>query len=130
MDKELIISGEELRQIRKKIGLTQIELAESLDVHKNTVQNWEKKGNITHSNYTKLCALLRDENVAIGDNSTNVSGNGNTIEGRNTTAALEMALAEIAEQRKLLSDTIKNHNDQLSKSQQQIDRLIGLLERE
>ena len=49
-----------------------------------------------------------------GDNSPNISGNGNHV---NNAATIDKALDEIAEQRKLVS-----------KSQEQIDRLLGIIE--
>lgn len=48
----------EIREIRQKIGISQKELANRLGVHWRTVQNWEKEGGISQSDYTKLCAML------------------------------------------------------------------------
>lgn len=45
-------------EIRKKIGISQKELAKRLGVHWRTVQNWEKNGGISQADYTKLCALI------------------------------------------------------------------------
>ena len=36
-----MISPSEIRELRKRLGLTQRELAERLDVHKQSVCNWE-----------------------------------------------------------------------------------------
>lgn len=58
--------------------------------------------------------LLSEGTMVNGDNSTQVAGYIS-----NTSTALEMALTEISEQRKLVA-----------KSQEQIDRLIGLLEKQ
>ena len=53
----------DIREIRKKIGVSQKKLAEMLDVHWRTVQNWETNGGISQSDYTKLCALLPEEEL-------------------------------------------------------------------
>lgn len=50
-----------------------------------------------------------------GDNNTQVAGNGNNV---NSTSTLDKALDEIAEQRKLVA-----------KAQEQIDRLLSIIER-
>lgn len=52
------MSDLDIRKIRQKIGVSQKELAKRLGVHWRTVQNWEKNGGITQSDYTRLCALL------------------------------------------------------------------------
>ena len=49
--------------IRKKIGISQKELAKKIGVHWRTVQNWEKNGGISQADYTKICALLPDEQL-------------------------------------------------------------------
>lgn len=36
------MTGEELRRIRKRLGLTQQQLAERLAVHSNSVARWER----------------------------------------------------------------------------------------
>lgn len=53
----LIMSELDVLKIRKKIGISQKELAKRLGVHWRTVQNWEKNGGISQADYTKLCAL-------------------------------------------------------------------------
>ena len=55
---------------------------------------------------------------ANGNGNTQVAGNGNTVTPADFGASISKALDEIAEQRKLVA-----------KAQEQIDRLIGLLER-
>ncbi len=52
---------------------------------------------------------------ANGDNNTQIAGNGNNV---NLSPTLEMAINEIAEQRKLVA-----------KSQEQIDRLLAIIEK-
>ena len=36
------MDGQEVRQIREKLGLTQEQLAREVGVHKNTVARWER----------------------------------------------------------------------------------------
>lgn len=50
-----------VRDIRLKIGISQKDLAKKLGVHWRTVQNWEKNGGISQSDYSKICALLQNE---------------------------------------------------------------------
>lgn len=52
---------------------------------------------------------------ANGDNNTQIAGNGNLVE---MSSSLKLAIEEIAEQRKLVS-----------KSQEQIDRLLAIIEK-
>lgn len=61
--------------------------------------------------------------TANGDGNMQVAGNGNTVTHSDT--ALTKALDELAEQRKLVAKA----QEQTSKAQEQIDRLIGLLEK-
>ena len=83
-----------IREQRKRLGLTQEELAKRLGVTARTVQNWENGGAIPSTTTAKLEAMMAEESRA-GDDSLN----------------LTLALRA------------------LSRSQDEIDRLIGLLER-
>ena len=102
-----------IREIRKELGYSQKELAEKLNVHWRTVQNWEKNGGISQADYTNICALLKDKQsilqTANGDNNTQIAGS--------NTSSLDKAMDEIAEQRKLVV-----------KAQEQIDRLMSIIE--
>lgn len=74
--------------------------------------------------------MLKDnvKQISHGDNSPNISGNGNNV---NAASTIEKALNEIAEQRKLVAkaqDQVSVAMEQVSKSQQQIDRLLSILE--
>lgn len=48
----------ELRKIRKALKLTQSELAEKLEVHYKTIQNWEKGGVIPESKKRRISQLI------------------------------------------------------------------------
>lgn len=74
--------------------------------------------------------MLKDnvKQISHGDNSPNISGNGNNV---NAASTIDKALNEIAEQRKLVAkaqDQVSVAMEQVSKSQQQIDRLLSILE--
>ena len=53
----------DIKQIRKKLGLSQKELAEKVEVHWRTVQNWEQGGEVPLSAYTKICALSEQKDT-------------------------------------------------------------------
>lgn len=52
-----------IKEIRKKLGLSQKELAEKVEVHWRTVQNWEQGGEIPLTAYTKICALIESKDT-------------------------------------------------------------------
>lgn len=54
----------DIRSLRQKIGLSQKELANKIGVHWRTVQNWEKNGGISQSDYTKICALIPQDELS------------------------------------------------------------------
>lgn len=71
-------------EIRKKIGISQKELAKRLGVHWRTVQNWEKNGGISQADYTKLCALIPTKELKptqqyFGGEGSEQPGEGQTI---------------------------------------------------
>jgi DNA-binding transcriptional regulator YiaG len=43
----LCMTGDEIRRLRERLGLSQEQLAKKLGVHRNTVIKWEVKGNFT-----------------------------------------------------------------------------------
>ncbi len=49
-----------VKEIRKRVGMTQLELAISLGVHISTVQNWEHNG-VNVNGYKKLFSLTPDD---------------------------------------------------------------------
>lgn len=122
------MSGEEVRQILYLKGVKITELAERLgesqantsamfkvqDIKTGTPERISKASEIPISEFYGVAPF----NIANGDGNTQVAGNGNTISSSELEKSLSKALEELAAQRKLTE-----------KAQEQIDRLIGLLER-
>ncbi len=52
------MTGEELRRIRKKLGETQVGLAERLGVHSNSVARWERDEMPIRETAARLVRLL------------------------------------------------------------------------
>ncbi len=57
----------DVKQLRSELHLSQKALADKVGVHWRTVQNWEHGGDMSHSDYTKLCALLKGDKVSEND---------------------------------------------------------------
>jgi transcriptional regulator with XRE-family HTH domain len=111
----------DIKFFRKKYRLTQDALAKECGVTLRTVQNWEKGETIPESmrkllenieaKYNKDSSTV---NTVNGDHNVG-NGNGNTINSGD-------AVKELISQ-------LKVKDAQISKSQEQIDRLIALLEK-
>lgn len=59
---------------------------------------------------------------ANGDNNTQVAGNANHV---NSTAAMQLALSEISEMRKLIQEQVRNNQEQFNKFISIIERLTN-----
>ncbi len=111
----------DIKKLRKKINLTQTELADECGVTLRTVQNWEKGETIPESK-RKLLESIVEKYEKI---SQNILGNTNNIKSNNINSdETIMKIAEVFEKQLRVKD------EQISKSQEQIDRLISLLEKE
>jgi DNA-binding transcriptional regulator YiaG len=53
------MKGEQVRQIRAQLGLTQEQLAEQVGVHKNTVARWERDELSIREMTARLLRLLQ-----------------------------------------------------------------------
>lgn len=114
----------DVKKLRKKIDLTQSELAQECGVTLRTVQNWEKGETIPESKQK----LLQNIAEKYEKNSQKIVGNMNNIQSNNindtdTIKEIVQILTEKHERE------IVAKNEQISKSQEQIDRLISLLEK-
>ena len=73
----------DIRELRQKLGLTQLEFAKKIGVSENTIQNWERGRKIPASKDEILRSFaLKTQNYAGGGEQTNVNGNnidGNTV---------------------------------------------------
>lgn len=55
-----MFSGEDVKRIRKRVGLSQVVFASSLGVSKKTVEAWERGRNIPEGPSRRLLQLVRD----------------------------------------------------------------------
>lgn len=121
IDKDL----ENIKELRKKVGLTQTALAEAVGVDIKTIQNWEAGRAIPKTKYGILRSILHPSQ-SVGDvkGSTivgaNVNGSGNNI-SNNDAIALSKAIDEISEMRKIIQEQVKNN-------QQQFERMMAVIE--
>lgn len=116
------IQGDKLvKEIRQKLGLTQKGLAEMLGVSENTVQNWEYGKPIPKTKHQKLRELAKTRIHQFAGGGEQVNTHGDNINGNNVTVNKTDA-------EKML-DLLASKEDSLHKSQEQIDRLIAMLEK-
>lgn len=67
--------------------------------------------------------MLKDSiQEANGDNNTQVAGNANHV---NSTAAMQLALSEISEMRKLIQEQVRNNQEQFNRFMSVIERLTN-----
>jgi len=67
------MNGLEIKKNRKKLGLTQLELAKLIGVSKNTVLNYEKGSVIPESKIAILDKILNDSDAKSNINSSNAT---------------------------------------------------------
>ena len=113
----------DVKILRKNLKLTQDALAKECGVSLRTVQNWEKGETIPESTQKLLRSLAEKH-----ETTSQVVGNSNNVQSNNINDA-----ATIKEIVQILSEKhdreLMAKNEQISKSQEQIDRLISLLEK-
>lgn len=115
-----------IKELRKKAGLTQSALAKAVGVDIKTIQNWEAGRPVPKTKYEILRNVLCPTQ-SIGDvkGSTvvgaNVSGSGNNISNSDA-IALSKAIDEISEMRKIVQEQVKNN-------QEQFDRFMAIIEK-
>lgn len=127
----LIMNGIETKELREKFGLSQERFAKLLGVTARTVQNWEAGGTIPQSKQEILHEISLNPQLYIGGEQQNVNGANTTTTTTTTTnnygecdgctdnGIVDKLIDEIAEQRKLVA-----------KSQEQIDRLLRIVEKQ
>ena len=127
----LIMNEMETREIREKFGLSQERFAKLLGVTTRTVQNWEAGGTIPQTKQAILHEMSENPQLYIGGEQSNINGANTTTTNNHTTnnygecdgctdnGIVDKLIDEIAQQRKLVA-----------KSQEQIDRLLGIIEKQ
>ena len=127
----LIMNRMETRELREKFGLSQERFAKLLGVTARTVQNWEAGGTIPQSKQEILHEMSLNPQLYIGGEQSNINGTNTTTTNNTTTnnygecegctdnGIVDKLIDEIAEQRKLVA-----------KSQEQIDRLLIIIEKQ
>ena len=127
----LIMNGMDTREIREKFGLSQERFAKILGVTARTVQNWEAGGTIPQTKQELLHEISINPQLYFGGEQSNINGTNTTTTNNTTTnnygecdgctdnGIVDKLIDEIAEQRKLVA-----------KSQEQIDRLLGIIEKQ
>lgn len=97
--------GEKIKEFREKAGLTQEELAERMEVQRNTVWRWEnQKANLKADNVQKLSVVL---NVDPTDLIENDETSSNTIL-KNANFIPNMQTTEKVSNRNMATVTLKN----------------------
>ena len=125
----LIMNGMDTREIREKFGLSQERFAKILGVTARTVQNWEAGGTIPQTKQELLHEMSINPHLYFGGEQQNVNGENTTnnhttnnygeCDGCTDNGIVDKLIDEIAEQRKLVA-----------KSQEQIDRLLRIVEKQ
>ena len=114
-------NGLNVKAIRSKLGLTQKEFAEKLGVTPNTIQNWEYGGAISKAKHQMLCSLIEQDNSKIKEQTNQINQNGANINGEHVTVSNSDV--------RCFLDAINNAQSISKKSQEQIDRLLGIIEK-
>lgn len=132
---DMEINNLQLKELRKKLGITQCELAKIIGVDIKTVQNWESGRKIPKTKEGILRNLENDSRYVFGGQHVQNGDavNGDKVVGSNNEQdvcnfvdderlLLRQAMNEISEMRKLLSSA-------LEANQRTNDRLLSLLEK-
>lgn len=106
----------EVKEIRKSLGLTQVEFAKKLGVDTKTVQNWESGKNIPSSKH-EIIRSLKPRQYYGGNNQKNI--NGDNINGNKVTATSP-------EMEKML-EILATSEQSLAKAQEHITSLLEII---
>lgn len=75
--------GGKIKELREKAGLTQEELAEKMEVQRNTVWRWEnQKANLKSDNVRKLSTILNVDPTELMEDADNFSINSDEMGGK------------------------------------------------
>ena len=103
----LKMSDLNIKELRKKMDITQKQLAEMVGVTTNTVQNWEAGGTIPKSKHQILSLLLSGQHIVMGGQHVQ---HGDAINGNKT----------------IVSSDIKKMRNELGLSQEALAEKIGV----
>ena len=114
----LIMTDLDIKEIRKKLSLTQAELAKRLGVDPKTVQNWEYGKKIPESKHGILRALMPQQYYGGNVEQANVMGD-------NIKNAADVAMQ--SELSKMI-DLLASKELSLQKAQEHIGRLLAIID--
>lgn len=114
----LTMNDLDVKKIREELNISQEALADMVGVHPRTVQNWEAGSTIPKSKHAILRSLLEE-------NHTNNSPISCESETNRLISLLEKSQKQIDAHISLLA----KKDEQIKKKDEQMDRLIGLLEK-
>jgi transcriptional regulator with XRE-family HTH domain len=132
------MNEKKIKELRKKLNISQKKLAEMLGVHLRTVQNWENGSKIPQSKEMLIRNIacyenaLKEQNQSIiGDNNTQTGANSN-VSTRQHDESFEVARLRvlIEEKDKLLAekeDRIREQDIQIKEKDIQIGKLLSIL---
>lgn len=112
-----------VKEIRKKMNISQEKLAEMLGVHTRTVQNWESGTAIPKAKHAKLRELTL-QSTNISESPVIVTGSNNTCNGNNINS--NEVVGRLIEQMKM---QFEEKDKQIEEKDRQIGRLLRLLEK-
>lgn len=128
----------ELKELRKKLGLTQVQMAELVGVDVKTIQNWESGRKIPKTKDGILRGLEAKKHVVYGGQ--HVSGGGDAVNGDKIVervseekeevetfedvTPMQKLTSDLASIRKDLADLKKTHQDVVAQN----SRLLAIIE--
>lgn len=107
----------EIKDVRKKMGVSQERFAKVLGVTSRTIQNWESGGSIPNSKKEKIHEIIDQAQMYFGGEQNNV--NGDNITGGNVTI-------HKTDTDRLL-DLLENVEASLAKALEQNDKLLAII---
>jgi transcriptional regulator with XRE-family HTH domain len=132
------MNEKKIKELRKKLNISQKKLAEMLGVHLRTVQNWENGGKIPQSKEAFIRNIAyydnapKEHNQSIIGNNNTQTGTNNNISARQRDESFEIArlCVLIEEKDKLLAekeDRIREQDIQIKEKDIQIGKLLSIL---